>query len=92
MYEKRQSKGEFNTLVQELMLVDHEYFLRLFRRMSPSTFEVLLLWVAPLIKKKSTYIREPIPPDKNLSVTLRCIVSGDGHYCSELITESVPHR
>ena len=54
MYEERQSKGEFNTLVRELMLVDHEYFFRLFR-MSPSTFEVLLSWVAPLIKKKSTY-------------------------------------
>ena len=29
------------------MLVDHEYFFRLFR-MSPSTFEILLSWVAPL--------------------------------------------
>ena len=78
IYEERQSKGEFHTLVRELTLVDHEYFFRLFR-MSPSTFEILLSWVAPLIKKKSTCMREPIPPDERLSVTLRYLVPGDAH-------------
>ena len=51
VYEERKTKGEFNVLVRELILADHEYFFRLFR-MSPSTFELLLSWIAPLIKKE----------------------------------------
>ncbi|CAB4001870.1 Hypothetical predicted protein [Paramuricea clavata] len=47
--------------------------------MSPSTFELLLTWVAPLITKKSTRMREPIPPDERLSVTLRYLVTGDAY-------------
>ena len=56
--------------------------------MLPSTFEILLSWVAPLIKKKSTYMREPIPPDERLCVTLRYLVTGDAQttiavsYCN----------
>ena len=76
VYEERKTKGEFNVLVRELMLADHEYFFRLFR-MSPSTFELLLSWVAPLIKKESTRMREAIPPDERLCVTLRYLVTGD---------------
>ena len=41
IYEERNRKGEFNILVRELMLADHNYFFRLFQ-MSPGTFEVLL--------------------------------------------------
>ena len=76
VYEERKTKGEFNVLVRELMLADHEYFFRLFR-MSPSTFELLLSWVAILIKKESTRMRQAIPPDERLCVTLRYLVTGD---------------
>ena len=76
VYEERKTKGEFNVLVRELMLADHEYFFRLFR-MSPSTFELLLSWVAPLIKKESTRMRQAIPPGERLCVTLRYLVTGD---------------
>ena len=31
----------------------------------------------PLVKKKSTHMREPIPPDERLSVTLGYLVTGD---------------
>ena len=78
VHEERKTKGEFNVLVRELMLGDHEYFFRLFR-MSPSTFELLLSWVAPLIKKESTRMRQAIPPDKRLCVTLRYLFTGDAH-------------
>ena len=77
VYEERKTKGEFNVLVRELMLADHEWFFRLFR-MSPSTFELLLFWVAPLIKKESTRMRQAIPPGERLCVTLiRYLVTGD---------------
>ena len=76
VYEECKTKGEFNVLVRELMLADHEYFFRLFR-MSPSMFELLLSWVAPLIKKESTQSRQAIFPGKRLYVTLRYLVTGD---------------
>ena len=76
VYEERKTKGEFNVLVRELMLADHEYFFRLFQ-MSPSTFELLLSWVASLITKESTRMRQAIPPGERLRVTLRYLVTGD---------------
>ena len=76
IYAERRWKGEFNLLVRDLMLCDHEYFFRYFR-MSPTTFEMLLSWVAPLIKKQSTTMREPISPEERLSVTLQYLVTGD---------------
>ena len=44
--QKRKTKGEFNLLVEELKLFDHELFFRYFR-MSPTLFEQLLSMVAP---------------------------------------------
>ena len=40
IYTKRQTKGEFNSLVEYLMLFDHFYFFRMFR-MNPSRVEEL---------------------------------------------------
>ena len=39
----------------------------------------------PLVKKKSTHMREPIPPDERLSVTLGYLGI---HCCSELPYQS----
>ena len=50
IYKQRKLKGEFHTLVKEAALFDHEYFFKLFR-MTPRRLELLLSWVAPLIKK-----------------------------------------
>ena len=69
------TKGEFNVLLRELILVDHEYFFRLFR-MWLSTFELLLSWDAPN-KQTTTQMREAIPPNERLWVTLRYLTTGD---------------
>ena len=45
--------------------------------MSPSNFELLLSWIAPLITKKKTQMREPIGPSERLCVTMRYLVTGD---------------
>ena len=55
VYKERLEKGEFHILVRDLRLHDHEYFFSCFR-MSPSTFEELLSFVAPIIEKESTVI------------------------------------
>ena len=45
--------------------------------MSPSTFEELLSFVAPIIAKESTVMRDPIGPSERLALTLRYLVTGD---------------
>ena len=57
-------------------MCDYEYLFRYFK-MIPTTFEIILSWVAPLIKKQSTTMREPISPEERLSVTLQYLVTGD---------------
>lgn len=45
--------------------------------MSPESFECLLALVAPLITKQSTKLREAIPAEERLTLTLRYLASGD---------------
>ena len=75
VYKERNTKGEYNLLVKELMLADHELFFNMFR-MTPTKFEELLSWIAPLITR-SAIRRQPIQPGERLCVTLRYLVSGD---------------
>ena len=70
IYLGRQQKGEFHLLVREMMLFDHEYFFKCFR-MTLSTYEQLLDWLAALISKESTKMRESIGASERLAVTLR---------------------
>lgn len=76
IYEERCKKGEYYLLVREMMLFDQEYFTNRFR-MTPSTFERLLAWMGPYLKKKSTVMRDPIPPSERLALTLRYLTTGD---------------
>ena len=76
IYKDRLQKGEFHMLVKDLRLHDHEYFFKCFR-MSPSTFEELLSFIAPFIIKQNTVMRDPIGPGERLAATLRFLVTGD---------------
>ena len=78
LYEERSRKGEFQLLVRDLRLHDHEMFFK-YSRMLPETYEILLNIVEPDIKKKSTNMREPVEPDQRLAVTLRYLATGDAH-------------
>ena len=57
-------------LVRDLRLHDHEYFFSCFC-MS------LLSFVAPIVAKESTVMRDPIGPSERLALTLRYLVTGD---------------
>lgn len=75
LFEEREEKSEFNILVRELQIFDHEYFFKSFR-MSPTKFERLLSWVAPHITKSSLR-RSVASPAERLCVTLRYLCTGD---------------
>ena len=76
IYLERQQKGEFHLVVREMMLFDHEYFFKCFW-ITPSTYEQPLGWLAPLISKESTKMREWICASERLAVTLGYCVTGD---------------
>ena len=76
IYMERCEKGEYHLLVRDLRLHDQEYFFRYFR-MSPSTYEELLSFIAPKITKQSTQMRNPVGASERLSVTLRYLTTGD---------------
>ena len=77
IFAQRKEKGEYNNLVREMRIHDHEFFFKMFR-MSPSQLEDITKLVAPFITKESVR-REAIPPQERLCVTLRYLVSGNSH-------------
>ena len=70
-------KGAYEGIVREARLHDEEFFFRMFR-MTPTKFEQLLNWVAPIITKSSVK-REAISADERLCVTMRHLASGDSY-------------
>ena len=65
IYLERQQKGESHFLVREMMVFVHENLFKCFR-MTPSTYDQLLGWLAPSISKESTKMRESIGAMKDL--------------------------
>ena len=61
--------------------------------MSPERFDHLLSLVGPLITKQDKQLREAIPPDERLALTLRFLASGDSqvslHFQYRIGTKSV---
>ena len=52
IFQEREEKSLFTTLVKDLQLFGREYFFKNFR-MDTRTFEDLLSWIAPIIQKSS---------------------------------------
>ena len=52
------------------------YFLFLYLRMSPDRFQHLLLPIAPVISKPTTWFRKSISAEQRLVVTLRYVATG----------------
>ena len=77
IFAEREEKSEYYLLVKDMHLFDHEYFFKCFR-MSPTTFELLLSSVAPLIVRSSRS-RSVASPAERLCVTLRHLSTGDAH-------------
>lgn len=50
-----------------------------FLRMSSSDFEYILCKIEPIIKKSDTFMRQAIPVQERLAVTLRFLATGDSY-------------
>ena len=70
IFRSRRKQGEYHALIAEMKLRDHESFYKYFH-MTPQTFSHLLSRVGPYIKRQDTRLREAIPPDERLAITLR---------------------
>lgn len=68
----KQQQGDWDNLVNEMRLQDHELFFN-YMRMTPRMFQNILSRCEPLIKKIETNWRVPIPAAARLSMTLRYI-------------------
>ena len=75
IFQEREEKSLFTTLVKDLQPFDREYFFKNFR-MYTRTFEDLLSWIAPIIQKSSLR-RSAATHAERLSVTLRYLATGD---------------
>ena len=75
IFMKRKQSREYNLLVKNLALCDHEVLFLQFR-MNRTKFEELLSYVAPLLMKASEK-RELIGPSERVYVTLCYLVTGD---------------
>ena len=76
IFEDRTKKREFHLLVRISRLHGQQYLFRCYR-MSPSTFEELLSFIAPIIIKETTMMRDPIGQAEILAATLRLLATGD---------------
>ena len=67
--ELRYEKGEFYTLYPDLRHFPAKFFNMY--RMSVAKFDALLERIEPIIRKKSTPMREPVSAKQKLVITLR---------------------
>jgi len=75
---KRTQHGAYHGLVQEIRATDPSAY-RNFVRMDEESFETLLQRLTPSIQRQDTILREAIPPEERLCLTLRYLATGT-HY------------
>lgn len=74
--QRRQLHGAYDTLSRELRMED-PCQLRNFIRMSAEDFEELSLWIAPIVQKKDTNMRQSISVGERLMLTIRFLATGN---------------
>ena len=75
---KRDLKGAYNNIIQELKLDDPENYRR-YLRMNTDTFEELLRRVTPRLEKQTTAMRKPLSVAEKLACTLRFLATGESY-------------
>ena len=75
---RRDEKGVYNNLIQEMRLEDNESFHR-YLRMNTATFDHLLELVTPLLQKQSTFMCKPLSVNEKLACTLRYLATGESY-------------
>ena len=72
---RRDSRGEYTTLIQELQLEDPTAFAN-FHRVTMEQFNDIVEHVSVFIQRQDTNMRKAIKPEERLSVTLRYLATG----------------
>lgn len=83
---RRPKFGAYASLLTELVIEDPGQYKK-FLRMTPALLEELLTKVGPVISKKETKLREPIPAKEKLALTLRFLASGKSQTKAVLIVK-----
>ena len=73
---RREQRGAFHTLFQELAVEDTPGFSE-YMRMPYSKFVALAELIGPYIKKKDTVMRMSIPPSEKLALAIRFLATGE---------------
>ena len=76
--QRRGTHGIFATLVEELRLEDQSDYTNYFR-MTSSEFDEIFARVENKILKKDTRMREAIPAEAKLAITLRFVATGESY-------------
>ena len=76
IFKRRQTRGEYHSLITEMRLGDQESFYQYFH-MTREKFSLLLSEIGPSITRQNTNFRQAIPPGERLAITLRFLVTGD---------------
>ena len=87
---RRKQLGHYDQLLQELRDEDTPGYFN-YMRMAPHMFDAILDKIGWRIKKKSTFMREPLPPGLKLALTLRYLATGD-NYHSVMYSYRVSHN
>jgi hypothetical protein len=74
--QRRKLHGAYNALSRELRMEDSSQ-LRNFIRMSAEDFEELSSWIAPMVQKMDTNMRQAISVGERLMLTLRFLATGN---------------
>ncbi|KAK3875137.1 hypothetical protein Pcinc_019978 [Petrolisthes cinctipes] len=77
---RRKEESVYYRLVRELSLEDPQT-LNQWIRLNKTQYHHLLDLVTPLIKKKTTRMREPVSPSERLMITLRYLATGNVVFC-----------
>ena len=75
---RREERGAYNNILQELKLTDEEHF-RSYLRMNTDVFQMLIERTKTKLTKKTTNMRLPIPPEVKIAVTLRFLATGESY-------------
>ena len=76
--QRRMEQGHYDNLMRELADECPELF-RNFTRMNQTLFNEIVERTTPLIEKKTTWWRAPIPPGLRVAVTLRFLATGSSY-------------
>ena len=84
----RPQLGAYHQLLQELKVTDTQGY-RNFLRMDPTTFELLLTKVGPLVTHQDTVMRKAIAPAERIALTLRFLATGKTKVATPIYTISL---